>query len=325
MKGRTLILLLTFLLVKGGSAQNTYEIKGYDLSFTTTELLNNVTNNSDYCVYRGLSIEVSMNLIKVYGNTGIEKELENSFNDGDYTQIERGKIIETTSQKGMFIFATRTGSKSQFAKGIILKGGCAFLVEIMYNPEQIAEVKRIITSFYTDKVEQPQASASTPTDAQEKSKQLKYPTVNHPNLVKLTSAQKQEFLDAHNKWRAEVGVPSLVWSDDLENYAAEWAVINGEKDCNLEHRTTHLYGENLYWSSGMTFSPNDAVESWGSEIKDYHGEVVGQSNGVVGHYTQVVWRTTTEVGCAAFKCGSALLVVCNYSPPGNYIGQHPYK
>jgi len=324
-KIRVFILLISFLLVKGADAQNIYKLNGYDLSFSTTETLNSVTSNPGYCVYRGLSIEVSISLIRVYGNSGIENELVNNFSDGDYTQIERGKIVETSNQKGMFILATRTGSNAQFAKGIILLGGKAFLIEITYNPEKIGQVKEIINSFYVDKVEQPQASISTPVNEQEKSKQFKHPVVNHPNLIKLTSAQKQEFLDAHNKWRTEVGVPPLVWSDDLENYAAEWAIINGEKDCNMEHRTAHLYGENLYWSSGMAFSPKDVVDTWGSEIKDYQGEVVGQSNGTVGHYTQVVWRTTTEVGCAAFQCGGALLVVCNYSPPGNWVGQHPYK
>jgi len=93
----------------------------------------------------------------------------------------------------------------------------------------------------------------------------------------------------------------------------------------MQHRSETDYGENLYWSSGLKFNPKAVVDSWGSEKDDYHGEVVGKSNAVVGHYTQIVWRTTTEVGCAAFQCGSALLVVCNYSPAGNWMGQHPYK
>ena len=61
----------------------------------------------------------------------------------------------------------------------------------------------------------------------------KHPPVSHPNLIKLTPEQKQEFIDAHNKWRSEVGVPPLVWSNDLENYAGEWAIKNGKKNCIL--------------------------------------------------------------------------------------------
>jgi uncharacterized protein YkwD len=149
--------------------------------------------------------------------------------------------------------------------------------------------------------------------------------VTHPNLVKLTAAQKKEFIDTHNKYRAEVGASPIEWDEDLANYAADWAVQKGLEGCNMQHRPRDGYGENLYWSSGMPFSASGAVNSWGSEINDYHGEVVGQSNAVVGHYTQIVWKTTKRVGCAAFNCGSTVLVVCNYDPPGNYVGQHPYK
>ncbi len=76
----------------------------------------------------------------------------------------------------------------------------------------------------------------------------------------------------------------------------------------------------------MNFDPSYTVDDWGSEINDYNGEKTGEpTRGVVGHYTQIVWRTTTQVGCAAFKCGSTLLVVCNYNPAGNWVGRHPYK
>jgi uncharacterized protein YkwD len=172
---------------------------------------------------------------------------------------------------------------------------------------------------------QAQKPIQTATQTSSEDKQPKHPKISDPNLIELSQAQIQEFLDAHNRWRSQVGVPPLTWSNDLQNFAAEWAVTQGRKDCEMEHRGNNPYGENLYWSSGMAFSPTGVVDSWGSEISDYHGEVVGQSNGVVGHYTQVVWKKTTEVGCAAYKCGSALLVVCNYNPPGNYVGQHPYK
>jgi pathogenesis-related protein 1 len=45
---------------------------------------------------------------------------------------------------------------------------------------------------------------------------------------------------------------------------------------------------------------------------------------VCGHYTQIVWRDTTSVGCAAQSCPQGEIWVCDYSPPGNYVGQHPY-
>jgi hypothetical protein len=71
------------------------------------------------------------------------------------------------------------------------------------------------------------------------------------------------------------------------------------------------------------------VMSWVNEKIDYHGGPVGNlyaPNGhVIGHYTQVVWRTTTEIGCgmATGSNGNDFLV-CRYNPPGNYGDQSPY-
>ena len=145
------------------------------------------------------------------------------------------------------------------------------------------------------------------------------------SLIQLTPEQKQEFIKAHNKWRTDVGSPSIKWNNVLEDYAGNWATSMGKKGCKMKHRPNNKYGENLYWSSGLPLSPKFVVDDWGSGIKDYKGEVFGESKGVVGHYTQVVWRTTTEVGCAVYKCSNELLVVCNYNPSGNWIGRHPYK
>jgi uncharacterized protein YkwD len=163
------------------------------------------------------------------------------------------------------------------------------------------------------------------SDQKKESSKPKYSDLQHKNLIKLTPALKQEFIDSHNRWRADVDVPPIVWNIDMENYAVDWAIKQGENGCKMMHRPNNEYGENIYWSSGREFSPVYIVDDWGSEIKDYHGEIFGKSKGVVGHYTQMVWRTTTEFGCAAFKCGSTILVVCNYNPSGNWIGKHPYK
>jgi pathogenesis-related protein 1 len=43
-----------------------------------------------------------------------------------------------------------------------------------------------------------------------------------------------------------------------------------------------------------------------------------------GHYTQIVWRNTKAVGCAVGGKGAREVWVCDYDPPGNYVGQRPY-
>ncbi len=145
------------------------------------------------------------------------------------------------------------------------------------------------------------------------------PDDEHSGLIELTKEQVQEFIDTHNKWRSQVNVPDLTWSNDLANYAAEWAVKQGKKNCNMKHRPDNPYGENLFWASYNIFEPATAVNEWGEEIKDYKDEVVGKTNEMVGHYTQIVWKTTSEVGCAVYKCKKSYLVVCNYNPSVNWI------
>lgn len=39
-----------------------------------------------------------------------------------------------------------------------------------------------------------------------------------------------------------------------------------------------------------------------------------------GHFTQVVWKESKELGVAFAKNGGKVIVVANYSPPGNFIG-----
>lgn len=133
---------------------------------------------------------------------------------------------------------------------------------------------------------------------------------------------------AHNKARAELGLPALVWTPALAQYAQAWANKLQQRGCDLQHRPSRgadaqKYGENLYWSSGMKSTPNGVVGEWVAERKDFDIKT-NRCRGVCGHYTQVVWRKSTRVGCAMATCGEAEVWVCNYDPPGNYVGERPY-
>jgi uncharacterized protein YkwD len=144
-------------------------------------------------------------------------------------------------------------------------------------------------------------------------------------------AAMKGMVKAHNDARAAVmppanpAIPPVSWSSQIESVAQAWA-----NNCQFMH-SMGQYGENLYASSGLNPTPADVVTSWVSEVKDYDYASNTCSN-VCGHYTQVVWRDSVHIGCAKADCtqnspfggGNWQLWVCNYDPPGNFVGQKPY-
>lgn len=147
-------------------------------------------------------------------------------------------------------------------------------------------------------------------------------------LAALASADQsplaRDFLAAHNAARAKVGAPPLTWSDRLAASAQEWAdhLISAG---GFEHRPKPKYGENLFEMRGAESTPAEVVERWVSEASNFDYKSNKCRRGAVcGHYTQVVWRSTKEVGCAVARRGSREVWVCDYDPPGNYVGQRPY-
>ena len=144
--------------------------------------------------------------------------------------------------------------------------------------------------------------------------------------VVYSEADRQAVLLAHNQERRLVGNQDLTWDYDLEEFAADWASTLSLRGSGLSHRPNNKYGENCYWSSTSYVNPDAAILAFNEERDIYsYGPVSNQNYGVTGHYTQVVWYRTTKVGCAAVSGNSGTFVVCNYSPPGNLIGDYPYN
>jgi pathogenesis-related protein 1 len=149
---------------------------------------------------------------------------------------------------------------------------------------------------------------------------------------KMSRQDAEEFLAHHNQVRAEVGAPGLVWSKELAAYSQEWADHLAQNGCRMEHHKKpslkgEPVGENLFWGSSSTYyHPIDASISWYSEKKIYRYGKFGKGNWhEIGHYTQMVWKNTKEVGVGVSVCrDGGIIVVANYYPAGNYIGQNPY-
>ena len=149
----------------------------------------------------------------------------------------------------------------------------------------------------------------------------------------ITSAEQTLLLATHNAARSAVGVGPLQWSNTVALSAQAWADQLAEKEsCAWRHSTTE-YGENIFYSwttnKSARRSANEPVDWWVAEKADYTYSSNSCASGkVCGHYTQVVWEDTTHVGCGKSSCTSAdrfeEVWVCQYNPPGNFVGEQPY-
>jgi uncharacterized protein YkwD len=134
-------------------------------------------------------------------------------------------------------------------------------------------------------------------------------------------------LAIHNRERAAVGSPALKWSGSLAADAKSWAEHLAQLGA-LQHATGTGQGENLSYRSSSggpsTISTSQLIQGWVSEKNSYNGGPITRGGPVTGHYTQMVWKTTTSVGCGTASSGNSVYLVCRYSPPGNMLGQRPY-
>lgn len=77
------------------------------------------------------------------------------------------------------------------------------------------------------------------------------------------------------------------------------------------------------------YSPAELARLWAAEKSNFVNGVFPNVSrrggwGTVGHYTQMIWRGTTNLGCGAATGGGNLYLVCRYAPTGNFIGRRVY-
>ncbi|CAH1173570.1 unnamed protein product [Phaedon cochleariae] len=179
-------------------------------------------------------------------------------------------------------------------------------------------------------------------------------------VIKLSNDDRQYILDIHNYLRNKVALghekrgeqPSaanmnaMSYDRELEFIAQCWA--NACKGNPLVHdvcRRSHKFeyvGQNL--GSVSSTSPNiDLVKSlkelilgWYDEVADYNSTWIDDTRPrekEIGHYTQLIWASTTTIGCAVSYYSTVideenwyvLLLVCDYGPGGNYLGSPVYR
>lgn len=138
---------------------------------------------------------------------------------------------------------------------------------------------------------------------------------------------EQRLLHAHNLERAQVGVPPLAWDPALAAAAASYGPQLARLG-RLEHSPRAGrpgQRENLWMGTAGAFTPEQMVGSWTAErallTRGTYPAVSASGRWQdVSHYTQLVWPTTTRVGCAVHRASSQDYLICRYSPPGNKDG-----
>jgi Cysteine-rich secretory protein family len=138
-------------------------------------------------------------------------------------------------------------------------------------------------------------------------------------------------LAAHNSERSAAGVPPLAWNDELAGEARVWArqlAATGRFEHSPDEAGKEPQGENLWAGTPRSFSPESMIALWVAEKKDYRPGVFpnnSRSGDVenVGHYTQLIWRNSGQVGCATAVGRSEEYLVCRYSHAGNVYGERP--
>lgn len=136
-----------------------------------------------------------------------------------------------------------------------------------------------------------------------------------------------QMLVAHNVERQSVRAMHMVWdarlAADADAYARELA--RAGRWGHSAPRMREEEGENLWAGTRSAFGLAEMVAAWSSEKRMFRAGVfpnVSRSGSWhdVGHYTQMVWPTTTRIGCGLSSSDNWDYLVCRYSSPGNVLG-----
>lgn len=153
-------------------------------------------------------------------------------------------------------------------------------------------------------------------------------TTTAPSASAPVGTYAARLLRAHNAERAAVGVPPLIWDEQLaaaaSSYAAQLARIG-----TLRHSDRALRGgagENLWMGTRGYFTPEQMVANWASEKRMFRPGIFPNVSTTgnwahVAHYTQMIWRDSRTLGCGVASSRSSDFLVCQYAPKGNIDGR----
>jgi len=143
------------------------------------------------------------------------------------------------------------------------------------------------------------------------------------------SPLEQRVLAAHNRARQSQGIPPLRWDPALAAGAERWAASLARRGAFEHSDSGGAFGENLWAGTPGAYTPEYMVGRWVEEKRLFRAGHFPNNSATgnwlqVGHYTQLMWRATTAVGCALVKGARSDVLVCRYAPAGNVIGEVPF-
>lgn len=135
-------------------------------------------------------------------------------------------------------------------------------------------------------------------------------------------------LSAHNAARRQFGVGNVAWNDELAAGAmahAQYMAATGIYGHDQTPGRRKKAGENLWRGPRGVFSYDIMVGVMVDEARHFRPGAFPDNSRTgnwhdVAHYTQIVWPTTTEVGCALTSSATTDYFVCRYAPTGNKDG-----
>jgi hypothetical protein len=142
-------------------------------------------------------------------------------------------------------------------------------------------------------------------------------------------------LNAHNSARAQFGVPAVSWNQELAAGAlahAQYMAATGIYGHDQTPGRRKKSGENLWRGQRGVFSYDVMIGVMVEEARHFRAGAFPDNSQTgnwsdVAHYTQIVWPTTTEVGCALASSATTDYFVCRYAPTGNkdgyYLAEQP--
>eukprot|EP00756_Hemistasia_phaeocysticola_P066276 Hpha_TRINITY_DN9126_c0_g1::TRINITY_DN9126_c0_g1_i1::g.94335::m.94335 len=154
--------------------------------------------------------------------------------------------------------------------------------------------------------------------------------------IALSAQQQKDLVDQHNFVRAYHGACPLQWSEEIAQNVADKAMSAWSR-CSLAHTSNDRnegtrfssLGENLAMAGGAYYANNfptaGKTMAWYYEELDWDYNALRSKGGATGHFTQVVWKASTHVGCQMWQCGGGMITVmlaCQYGPAGNWGGEY---